>query len=752
MNSYDDNPFFFFVDNAHPAFPMDAYSDMGKIIELSDTGCDARTPSVSAGRRSNPNRQYIGKTHHHDVSSFRDVFDDKERSVNEQLNEVLDKRTRRVPARDRTVPRNPRSRTIERNNNEKVDQWERNIAEFKTTLLKGPTNLHDDSSIENIIDHDRVSKNSRVYDNSNLKNSPPRREINRKSRKEEMNMNVKNEMRGRVPDYVKNSTEARSTAGFHREEAGKAKRVASATRPTRVDNRKREEHVRKNDNEARSDESKNLRDAMRRSIDRAVDKDSLSDNSNTEEDLDPNANENHENLVKENNSVSVQRSKTLFTHNVETNKNNSREPKRPSSRERKTRATAQPRPIAKSADFDKAKHRANMAKRYANKTWMKAKQNTYTNEATRENENSVNSNARKSDFVKKNENPRAKAVSKSAGAPTRKREDGQTEEAESKEIDMAASFDDNADTAKRAMKNQEERSSTNKTRTTGVSNSPRQEAQNNARSSETQPANQGGIQKKDLAKLSAIFISSTLKRASKSSFSKLTNKNDRESRKEANKSDPIERKRMEELGNPKIPPSISNLSKLPSKTEKWVTSKIPVAISRLKKELEETRGSQVAREDDERIDEATSIGKISIDKSNYIRNNHNEKDEIRTRFDEWSRKLEDIRRREKDVELKVFNMAKEQKEARRKEFERRGLRESIKRPRDETKDIIDIAAKMYEREDTEKRSRYTTNFNHSRDAIERSYLDNDYANHTEPYVKPCSLRSSIYARYFPTTL
>lgn len=52
MNSFADNPLFFFMDNMSPIISMKANKDIRKIVELSDTGCDARLPAFKASRNT----------------------------------------------------------------------------------------------------------------------------------------------------------------------------------------------------------------------------------------------------------------------------------------------------------------------------------------------------------------------------------------------------------------------------------------------------------------------------------------------------------------------------------------------------------------------------------------------------------------------------------------------------------------------------------------------------------------------------
>lgn len=88
MNTFSENPFFFFVDNAHPIFPMD-YQDVGKIVELSDTGCDAISPSSSIRQKKDQNQSYCEKkTPRRDSASknIRKLFDEKQETNGVCLN------------------------------------------------------------------------------------------------------------------------------------------------------------------------------------------------------------------------------------------------------------------------------------------------------------------------------------------------------------------------------------------------------------------------------------------------------------------------------------------------------------------------------------------------------------------------------------------------------------------------------------------------------------------------------------------
>ncbi|XP_076645311.1 uncharacterized protein LOC143354833 [Halictus rubicundus] len=52
MNSFVDSPFLFFVDNAPPIFADNPGEDQRKIIEISDVGCDAITPTMTLQNKS----------------------------------------------------------------------------------------------------------------------------------------------------------------------------------------------------------------------------------------------------------------------------------------------------------------------------------------------------------------------------------------------------------------------------------------------------------------------------------------------------------------------------------------------------------------------------------------------------------------------------------------------------------------------------------------------------------------------------
>ncbi|XP_043593379.1 uncharacterized protein LOC122572475 [Bombus pyrosoma] len=53
MNSFADSPLFFFMDNMSPIISGKASKDIRKIVELSDTGCDARLPVSKIARHIN---------------------------------------------------------------------------------------------------------------------------------------------------------------------------------------------------------------------------------------------------------------------------------------------------------------------------------------------------------------------------------------------------------------------------------------------------------------------------------------------------------------------------------------------------------------------------------------------------------------------------------------------------------------------------------------------------------------------------
>ncbi|XP_076665046.1 uncharacterized protein LOC143367293 [Andrena cerasifolii] len=60
MNAFPDNPFFFFMDNPPPIFSADVSKNARKIVELSDTGCDARIPVGTVPPHTN--RNYSSKS------------------------------------------------------------------------------------------------------------------------------------------------------------------------------------------------------------------------------------------------------------------------------------------------------------------------------------------------------------------------------------------------------------------------------------------------------------------------------------------------------------------------------------------------------------------------------------------------------------------------------------------------------------------------------------------------------------------
>lgn len=60
MNSFAESPLFFFMDNMSPIIPVKVSKDTRKIIELSDTGCDARLPATKI--LQNTDRSYPPKS------------------------------------------------------------------------------------------------------------------------------------------------------------------------------------------------------------------------------------------------------------------------------------------------------------------------------------------------------------------------------------------------------------------------------------------------------------------------------------------------------------------------------------------------------------------------------------------------------------------------------------------------------------------------------------------------------------------
>ncbi|XP_043678385.1 uncharacterized protein LOC122633954 [Vespula pensylvanica] len=163
MNAFSENPFFFFVDNAHPIFPMDVFQDAGKIIELSDTGCDAISPSSSVRQKKDKNQSYCEKkVPRHDPASknIRKIFDQKQETNREEFQKKSNTRGN-TSTTDKTPPKKiktkeflrERSKTMNRENNEKIDQWERNIADFES-ILRGQGNfvdVTDDSDLSNYL-------------------------------------------------------------------------------------------------------------------------------------------------------------------------------------------------------------------------------------------------------------------------------------------------------------------------------------------------------------------------------------------------------------------------------------------------------------------------------------------------------------------------------------------------------------------------------------------------------------------------
>ncbi|KAL2714413.1 myb-like protein D [Vespula squamosa] len=761
MNAFSENPFFFFVDNAHPIFPMDVYQDVGKIIELSDTGCDAISPS-STRQKKDQNRekdQYCEKKtprHNSAPKNIRKIFDEKQETNKEEFQKKSNTRGNVLSA-DKTSPRKiktkeflkERSKTIDRENNEKIEQWERNIADFES-ILKGQGNFIGDLSSNEVID------------DSDLSDYLLKKAINRKNQRKE------NDTRKKVFDPYKNSNESTSTTKLSQSRDGsndlennnnKRKRIFSTTRSAQ----KKKENSSKpefndvtddtkvrtdfsfvtNVNERNNEVLKDLDKEIKKSIDRAVDIDSISD---MFENLDGNLTKKIENINQEKNSTLKKQENVENFENDFNRQDVDHEMNNKTLSERKKGAS-------KSADLDRMKYRENMTKRNVNKSSTDGNNSATTK--IQDNESFIE----KESFHNKNNKTKSRVLPKSAGSVSRRKEDIQKEKIESKkEINMAFSFDDNSDASKKLKKNVKERSSdTNPISGYSFSKSVKEDRE----------SNKAGIQRKDLENIGAIFLSSAMKKSKRWSKTidnedkNLTSNNDPQ-----NTSDQLEENKIEE-DNSDRPPSfakfhstISNLLKLSDKTEKSIRSRIPIAISRLKKELgdncnisnlENRRRSRskskvIIRETnrlkDNKIDESTSTALILVDKSDCTRDNDNEEnDQEKSRQNSSNRKFEGARKKKMDVELKVFKMAKAEKEERRKEFEKCGLREPGKKLKNRSQEMIDIAVTILERKSEGVKTSDGTN-------SDGKHLENVHADH-EGYSKPYSLRSGIYTRYFP---
>nr|XP_050860208.1 myb-like protein D [Vespula vulgaris] len=764
MNAFSENPFFFFVDNAHPIFPMDVFQDAGKIIELSDTGCDAISPSSSVRQKKDKNQSHCEKkVPRHDPASknIRKIFDQKQETNREEFQKKSNTRGN-TSTTDKTPPKKiktkeflrERSKTMDRENNEKIDQWERNIADFES-ILRGQGNFIDD-----------LSSND-VTDDSDLSNYLLKKATNRKNKREEK------ETRKKVFDPYKNSNESTSTTKLSQSRHGsndlendnnKRKRIFSAT----CSSQKKKENFSKpifnditdntkikndfsfvnNVNERNDEMLKDFDKEIKKSIDRAVDIDSISD---MFENFDENVIKKSENINEEKNDLRLEKQE-----NVEILKNNFNRQDVNHEMDNKTLFERR-KGTSRSADLDKMKYRDNMAKRNVNKNSMKSDRNNLATSKIQDNENNIE----KENFNNKNNKTKSRVLPKSAGSFSRRKEDIQKEKVElKKEINnMAFSFDDNSDASKKLKKNIKEKSPTrNQISGYSLSKSVREEKEND----------KAGIQRKDLENIGAIFISSAMKNSKRWSNSKTTDKEDKNLQSNndlKNKSDQLESNKIEEANSDetssfsKIHSTISNLLKLSDKTEKSIRSRIPIAISRLKKELGDnfdisklenrrrsrSRSKVVIRENnrlkDNKIDESTSTAIILVDKSDCTRDDDNEEnDREKSRSNSSNRKYEGARKKKMDVELKVFKMAKAEKEERRKEFEKCGLREPVKKLKNGSQEMIDIAVTILERKSEGVKTSSNSDDKH---------LENVHANQEEGYSKPYSLRSGIYSRYFP---
>ncbi|XP_043486091.1 myb-like protein I [Polistes fuscatus] len=678
MNGISENPFFFFVDNAHSMFPMDVYQDVGKIIELSDTGCDAISPSSSIEQKN-----------------------DEKRETNREKRNT---KSNTLP-KDKTFPRKvktkeftkERSKMINSKVNEKIDQWERNIADFENTLLRDQRNFASDSSwIENdVIDPDLIFLNVPNYS----MNTEP----NLKNRSEE------NETRRNISD----------------EKGNKKQRISSASRPPPKQKENKSQivsnDVTENAKTSRKDKLKDFNDGKRKMIDRAVDKDSLSNNSDVFGIIEENMKNNMENVnKKESNDEKLGENFNRQRFNRKINN----------------------KTISKSADFDKSKHRANMLKRYPNKSWIKLS----TNNLNTNNSSTIPKNQEKQTFLdnkhlnntsfvnNNNNNSRRKIISNSARSPSSRRlEKIQKEMIKQEEkINMASSFDDNSDAWNKTNNLINRSKNTNRVSGNSLGRSVRRERENN----------KVDIEKKDLEKIGAIFLASSLRKSGKLENSSKANDNDDRNSKN-NKSDQLETNKMEK-----------GLSKI----EKSIKSRIPIAISRMKQKFEDNvdyfklqdynrsrsklRSRSIVTEtdrfDENKIDESTSTAIILVDKSDCTRDENNEKDDKDgMRLNSFRTKLEESRKRKMDVESKVFKMANDVKERRRQTFEKCVSREPFKKFPNESHEIVDIAVTILEKNTKGK----TKSSNDDR------RLKNNDRNHKEIYSKPYSLRSGMYSKY-----
>ncbi|XP_046830029.1 putative uncharacterized protein DDB_G0282133 [Vespa crabro] len=758
MNAFSENPFYFFMDNAHPIFPMDVYQDVGKIVELSDTGCDAISPSSSIQQKKDQNQSYCErKTPRCDPVSknIRKVFDEKQETNREEFQKKSNTRGN-VSSTNKTSSRKiktkefleERSNTMNREINEKIEQWERNIADFENTLLRSQDHMDD------------LSSNEKVIVDSDLSNYFLKKAINRKNKREE------NETRKKVFDSYKNSNESTSTTrlshspdglNYLKNDNNKRKRRIPST--TRSPQKKKENFSTKpafnditddikirtdfsfvnNNNESNNEMLKDLNEKIKKSIDRAVDIDSISD-------MFDNFNENiknkFENINQEKNDFTLNKQENVeslkenFNHQDVNRETNNKTERRSDRRKGNS----------KSADRDRMNYRDNMAKRYVNKNSIKLDENNLAAKKNQGNKCFIE----KENFNNENNKTKSRVLPKSAGSYSQRKENIQKENIESKmEINTVFSFDDdNSDASKKLKKNINERSPIKNISGYSLSRSVRKEKEND----------KADIQRKDLEKVGAIFISSVMKQSKRWSNSQTTNNEGKNSKSNNDLKDKLyqlEKNKIEEVNSDrtssfsKIHSTISNLLKLSNKTEKSMRSRIPIAISRLKKELGDnfnnskledrrrSRSKVVIRETnrlkDNKIDESTSTALILVDKSDCTRDDDNEKNNReKSTSDLSNRKFERVCKKKMDVETKVFKMAKAEKEERRKEFEKCGLREPVKKSKNGSQEIVDIAVTILERKSKEVKTDSNSDGRH---------LENVHANHEEVYSKPYSLRS-----------
>ncbi|XP_015188009.1 PREDICTED: UPF0396 protein-like [Polistes dominula] len=630
MNEISENPLVFFVENTHPMFPMNVYQDVGKIIELSDTGCDAISPSSSIEEEKNDEDQsYLKKTLCRETTlSLQKAFDEKQETNREKRNStksnVLSKDKaflRKVKTKEGTKER---FKMINSEANEKIDQWKRNIADFENNLLRDQRNLANDS--KDPVDPDYIFPNVHNYSMNTEPNDKIRKEF-RPAQKQQEN---------------------------------KSKIVSN--------------DVRDNAKTSRQNNLKAFNRVKRKMIDRAIDKDdSLSNNSVMFGIFEENMNKGKSKKF----STKEESKEKELTENLH--------------QQRVNRQTNNKKTISKSADFDKSKHR--------NKSWNKSNTTSKLEEKQ----------AKDIEFVN-NDNSRAKVVSHSAGSSSRRVED-----IEKDKNMMALSFDDNSDTLNRSINNFIKRSD-NRNRVSGnsLARSIRKE---------------GNIERKDLEKIGAIFLASSLRKSEKLANSKTTDNDDHNSKNAKN----AKNNQSDQLETPKV-------NKESCKSEKSIKSRIPIAISRMKnlnyfKDCNRSRSrsrsrlrsrsvvTETDRFNENKIDESTSTAIILLDKSDCTGDDNND-----TRLNWFGRKLVESRQRKIDVESKVFKIANDVKEKRRQQFEKCALREPSKKFTNESQEIVDIAVTILEK-----------------DSKGETKSSNQI--HSKPYSKAYSLRSGMYSKY-----